>query len=64
MLDATTFQVRRYTRLFTFEQQPVEYALGFLYEPSTDEFLLGYSVMDRRTEYRVVPRSTLVDLCI
>lgn len=64
MLDATTFQVQRHTRLFTFEQQPVEYALGFLYEPSTDEFLLGYSVMDRRTVFRVVPRKTLVDLCI
>jgi len=65
MLDAKTFTLRRYTRLFTFEQpSTVEYALGFIYEPSTDEFLVGYSVMDRRTEFRVVTRQTLIDLCI
>jgi glycosyltransferase involved in cell wall biosynthesis len=64
MLDAKTFELRRYTRLFTFEQQPVEYALGFMYESSFDEFLIGYSVMDRRTEFRVTKRQTLVDLCI
>lgn len=65
MLDATTFALRRYTRLFTFEQpSTVEYALGFIYEPSTDEFLVGYSVMDRRTEFRVVTRQALIDLCI
>lgn len=65
MLDAKTFQLRRYTRLFTLEQPcTVEYALGFIYEPSTEEFLVGYSVMDRRTEFRVVTRQTLVDLCI
>lgn len=65
ILDAQTFRLRRYTRLFTFEQpSTVEYALGFLYEPSTDEFLVGYSVMDRKTEFRVVSRQTLVDLCL
>jgi hypothetical protein len=30
-LDATTFEVRRFTPLFTFEGEKVEYTLGFVY---------------------------------
>ena len=65
ILEANTFKFKKHTRLFKLseEKAAVEYALGFLYEPSTDEFLIGYSVMDCRTEFKVVSRQTLLDLC-
>lgn len=65
ILDAKTYELKKHTRLFKLseEKAAVEYALGFLYESSTDEFLIGYSVMDCRTEFMVVPRQTLLDLC-
>ena len=56
VLDATTYQVRRYSPFFTFEKEKVEYTLGFVHVKETDEFLIGYSLMDKRTEYMMVPR--------
>lgn len=49
-LDTATCKVKRWTKYFLFEGKPVEYALGFLYDTEYDDFLLGYSVMDRTTE--------------
>ena len=65
ILDANTFQLKKHTRLFKLskDKSAVEYALGFFYESSTDEFLVGYSVMDCCTEFKVVSRQTLLDLC-
>ena len=62
VLDSTTFELKRYTPFFTFEKEKVEYTLGFVYnkardDKSQDEFLIGYSTMDRKTEYTVVPKS-------
>jgi glycosyltransferase involved in cell wall biosynthesis len=56
VLDAATFELKWHTRLFTFTGSKVEYALGFIYHAFTDEFLVGYSVMDRSTEFMVLPR--------
>jgi hypothetical protein len=56
-IDANTFQIRRYTPFFTFEKECVEYTLGFapFNENAEDyEFIIGYSRMDRSTEYKVV----------
>ena len=62
VLDSTTFELKRYSPFFTFEKEKVEYTLGFVYnkakdDKSQDEFLIGYSTMDRKTEYIVVPKS-------
>ena len=49
-LDTASSKVKRWTKYFTLEGKPVEYALGFLYDSEYDDFLLGYSTMDRTTE--------------
>jgi len=61
-LDNKTYTLLRYSRLFTFEKEKVEYTLGFVYFETNNEFLIGYSVMDRETKFMQVPRSTLENL--
>jgi tetratricopeptide (TPR) repeat protein len=51
VLDASTYEVKKYTPFFTFQKEKVEYTLGFTYFPGSNEFLIGYSIMDRETEY-------------
>jgi len=51
VLDAVTYEVKRYSRLFTFEGQKVEYTLGFVFLEQKKEFLIGYSLLDRETKY-------------
>jgi hypothetical protein len=63
-LDTATCKVARWTKYFTFDGKPVEYALGFLYDEKNNEFLLGYSVMDRTTEYLKVGKGVLDSLFI
>jgi len=55
-IDAITFKLRRYTPFFTFEKECVEYTLGFV-PKGEDEFIIGYSIMDRSTEYKTVKKS-------
>jgi len=56
VLDAYTYELKRYTTLFTFEGQSVEYCLGLEYFKETDEFLLGYSTMDKQTKFMYMSR--------
>lgn len=56
-LDKTTYQLKKYTKPFTFEKAKVEYTLGLTYDAHTDEFLIGYSVMDCKTSFLSLPRS-------
>ena len=63
-LDTETGKVKRWTKYFTLEGKSVEYALGFLYDKSKEEFLIGYSVMDRTTEFRKVSKKTLDSLVV
>lgn len=63
-LDTASSKVKRWTKYFTFEGKPVEYALGFLYDKSKEEFMLGYSVMDRTTEFRKVSKTGLESLFV
>lgn len=63
-LDLYTSKVARWTKYFTLEGKPVEYALGFLYDEKNNEFLLGYSVMDRTTEYLNIGKGVLDSLFI
>jgi hypothetical protein len=51
VLDASTYQLKKYTPYFTFEKEKVEYTLGFTYHKNTNEFLIGYSVLDRECKY-------------
>jgi len=61
VLDAYTYALKRYTTLFTFEGQAVEYCLGLEYFKENDEFLLGYSIMDRETKFIYLKRDGVDD---
>ena len=60
-LDADTGKLKRYTRLFTLEKEKVEYVLGFERIPRTDDFLLGYSILDKETKYMSLSRQWFED---
>jgi len=56
ILDRKTYQLKKYTPLWTFEKAKVEYTLGFVYMKTTNRFLIGYSVMDKETKYIMVSK--------
>ena len=62
VLDAKTLCLKKYTRLFTFEKEKVEYSLGFVHIDG--RFLLGYSKMDKETKYILVSKSVLDQMCL
>jgi tetratricopeptide (TPR) repeat protein len=59
-LDKNTHLVTKHTKPFTFDNNKVEYTLGFVYDNQTDTFLIGYSVMDCETKMMVIPRSKIM----
>lgn len=59
VLDAVTFEVKRYTKLFTFEGAHVEYTLGFIHLEMIDELLIGYSLYDKSVKYVRILRDLL-----
>ena len=61
-LDRKTMALKRYSRIFTFEKEKVEYTLGFVYLESSQELLIGYSLMDRETKYMTVPKDKVEEL--
>jgi hypothetical protein len=54
-IDKDTMELKRYSRIFTFEKEKVEYTLGFIYFEEKKELLIGYSLMDRCTKYMNLP---------
>jgi hypothetical protein len=62
VLDAETYELKKYSRIFTFEKEKVEYTLGFEYMEDTKRFLIGYSIMDRETKYVMIPKIKIDDL--
>jgi tetratricopeptide (TPR) repeat protein len=61
-LDAKTMELKRYSRIFTFEREKVEYTLGFVYMEKSQELLIGYSLLDRETRYMTVHKSKVDEL--
>jgi glycosyltransferase involved in cell wall biosynthesis len=59
VLDAATYQPKKYTPMFTFEGEKVEYTLGFIHREAEDHLFIGYSKMDKSTHYMSVPRASL-----
>jgi len=51
VLDKDTYQLKKYSPLFTFEGSHVEYTLGFVYLEKDDQLLLGYSLYDKCVKY-------------
>jgi tetratricopeptide (TPR) repeat protein len=64
VLDKNTLALKKYTNLFTFEKEKVEYTLGFTYNETTDSFLIGYSTMDNTTKFINIDRSKITTLMI
>ena len=64
VLDALTYEVKRYSRLFTFEGEKVEYTLGFVYIEDKKEFLIGYSLLDRETKYMKIGLNAVQEMMV
>ena len=62
-IDTHTGAVTRWSRLFTLEREKVEYVLGFA-KSGDNDFLLGYSKMDRTSEFKRVEQKELEELFI
>lgn len=64
VLDATTYEPLRFTPMFTFEGEKVEYTLGFVYQADQEQFLIGYSKMDRSTHYLAVKKDVVESMMV
>jgi glycosyltransferase involved in cell wall biosynthesis len=64
VLDPTTYAVKRHTPLFKFDSDPIEYTLGFKYFSKTNEFLFGYSKMDRSCNFMCLAKSVIDEMFI
>jgi hypothetical protein len=62
-LDAATYQLKKYTPLFTFEGEKIEYTLGFFHSMKDDAFYVGYSTMDSTTKYAGFRKSKIESMC-
>lgn len=58
-MDPESYRINRYTRLFTMEGKNIEYSLGLIYDKSIDCFFIGYSVMDRTTQFLKIKKESL-----
>jgi len=54
ILDAADWGYKRHSKMFTFKKKAVEYSLGFVYFEPSNSFLIGYSLMDKETEYVMI----------
>lgn len=59
-----TYAIRKYTPLFTFEGEKVEYTLGFVYRKENNTFCIGYSTMDRTTKFMNIKKSAVENMCL
>jgi hypothetical protein len=62
-IDATTYQLTKYTPMFTFEGEKIEYTLGFFHSMKDDAFYVGYSTMDCTTKYAGFNKSAIEAMC-
>jgi glycosyltransferase involved in cell wall biosynthesis len=59
VLDSATWKYKRHSPLFTFTGEKVEYTLGMVYRPNLLALDIGFSVMDRTTQFMQVPLSAI-----
>jgi len=62
VLDSKTYEVKRYSTMFTLNGEKVEYTLGFVYFEESNQFLIGYSKMDNTTDYMCVSKDAIETL--
>lgn len=56
--------VLSYTPFWTFEKKRIEFTLGMVYRQKENDFLIGYSTMDRDTKYTLIPKSAFDEMLI
>lgn len=61
VLDAASYEIKRVSDLFKMSESPIEYVIGFAHLQESDKFLIGYSTMDRTTDYVMLERGVVVD---
>lgn len=64
VLDVNTMKLKRYSEMFNFEREKVEYTLGFAYIEEEKQFLIGYSIMDRESKYMMISKENVDKLFI
>ena len=64
VIDRNTHKLKKYTPLMTFAKNAVEYSLGLVFFPTTNNFMIGYSVMDRETRYMMISKKHFNDMMI
>ena len=62
VMDIETYKIKRYSVPFTFEKKNIEYTLGFIFNKNTNSFIIGYSTMDRTTNYIEIADKTVYKL--
>lgn len=62
VLDKNTYEVTRYSTMFSFEKERIEYTLGFAYMEQTDQFIIGYSTNDCTTKYMAISKKYIDNL--
>ena len=62
VLDKDTLNLKRYSKLFTFCKEKVEYTLGFVF--MKDEFIIGYSTLDKTTNFIQISKESIENLFI
>ena len=60
-LNTETGEVKRWSKFFTLEGEKVEYVLGFI-QTGEDEFMIGYSKMDKECCIKNISRANLEKL--
>ncbi len=61
VLDATSYEIKRVSDIFKMSENKIEYVLGLGYIQDSDKFLIGYSTMDRTTDYVMIEKSVLIE---
>lgn len=61
VLDSSTYEVKMVSDLFKMSESKIEYVIGLSYIKDSDKFLIGYSTMDRTTDYVMIEKSVLIE---
>jgi len=62
VLDKNTYELIRYSNMFSFEKEKIEYTLGFIYLEQENRFLIGYSTNDSTTKYLAIDKKSIETL--
>jgi tetratricopeptide (TPR) repeat protein len=60
VMDPHTYAIKKYSPLFTFSKESVEYTLGFVHH--NDSLIIGFSKLDKETHFLKVPLDNVTKL--